>query len=64
MIAKDGKAMRPTLRADSEMVRKMVQAIGTILCRVVDEKGFFKRCEEVLLGSTVCRKWKSLDNYV
>lgn len=62
-IALEKLASKPPERhkIDGTMVRRMVQAVVTVLVTTMDGKGFFKRCEEVLQGSTVARKWKSID---
>jgi hypothetical protein len=48
---------------DGKKLRRVVQAVGTVLVSTMDRKGkdFLIQCEEVLRGSTVAKWWKNLD---
>jgi hypothetical protein len=49
---------------DGKKFRRVVQAVGAVLVQNMDAKGreFIERCNDVLQGSTVARRWwNSLD---
>jgi hypothetical protein len=48
---------------DGKKLRRVVQAVGTVLVWTMDRKGndFLIECEEVLRGSTVAKWWNNLE---